>query len=776
MNPYGGMSFVGNLSNNSSQVVIFAGRPDTSISPSSWSPQLLHLFEWVNNDWKETTSNRFNNDSNQIIGTTHVFFADYNGDGKVDLISPTFTDANSDGVIYYWKNTGEHFVKQQIDVDNESHGAYVSDLNKDGFADLIVSWAPNPGIALGTPDGLQWHKDYLPGASICVGDFLGDGSVSIVSTDYPKNLTFYSVLWSLSFDANNNPQIKFVADLPTPRFQLNKWSSYNFGPQGEAISTPSHNCQSFAMDFNSDGLMDVVIISRPNLTNNSTWPFYSEVQFCKNTGNGQFVDVTDSVLVGYNNNSSACYQPLVGDFNGDGLQDIFLSQGDHVGYVSTSLLIQSPNGQFLDTGRSQFSKLFQDCIQKTKPLVSNGFAPGIVNGGGPMTIAKGGDGKYYVFTNITYLSDNATSTKEIIYATPLSILLTENSFVPPTIAVSTNDISLTVGETATISFTLSETSSDFELADVTASGGTLSNFSGSGISYTALFTPTPNSTTNAVLIVTSSKFTDAAGNNNTASNSVTMTVNTVLANSNNAPTAKTATLAAKKATEGSAFSYTLDSKQFSDADKDALTISATLQDNSTIPSWLTFNPTTKKLTGTPGYAAADNSSITIKFTADDGRGGTTFSTMVLNISNKATITGTSKADTIIAGAGNDTVNGGLGSDTLTGGLGNDTFVFNTKLGPANIDTITDFTSGDKIALAGSIFSKLKGDKDLSDNLYVQTIVGISTQDNNDYLFYDFESGRLYYDADGSGTKSKPIEVAIIGTGGVSLTANDFSIV
>jgi Ca2+-binding RTX toxin-like protein len=102
-------------------------------------------------------------------------------------------------------------------------------------------------------------------------------------------------------------------------------------------------------------------------------------------------------------------------------------------------------------------------------------------------------------------------------------------------------------------------------------------------------------------------------------------------------------------------------------------------------------------------------------------------------------------------------------------------LFNTKLGPANIDTITDFTSGDKIALSGSIFSKLKGDKDLSDNLYVQTIVGISTQDTNDYLFYDLESGRLYYDADGSGVKAA-VQVAIIGTGGVSLTANDFSIV
>jgi hypothetical protein len=38
-----------------------------------------------------------------------------------------------------------------------------------------------------------------------------------------------------------------------------------------------------------------------------------------------------------------------------------------------------------------------------------------------------------------------------------------------------------------------------------------------------------------------------------------------------------------------------------------------------------------------------------------------------------------------------------------------------------------------------------------------------------------ESGRLYYDADGSGVKAA-VQVAIIGTGGVSLTANDFSIV
>lgn len=328
---------------------------------------------------------------------------------------------------------------------------------------------------------------------------------------------------------------------------------------------------------------------------------------------------------------------------------------------------------------------------------------------------------------------------------------------PPTISISSNDSSLAVGETATISFNLSEASTNFALADVTASGGTLSNFSGSGTSYTALFTPTTNSTTNGVISVSSTKFTDAAGNNNTTSNTVTMSVNTVPINSNNAPTAKTATLAVKSATEGKAFSYALNSKHFSDADKDALTISATLQDNSTLPSWLTFNSITKKLTGTPGYAAGDTSSVTIKFTAEDGRGGKTSSTMLLNIINKATISGTAKADNIIAGAGadkisglagndsliggagNDILIGGAGNDTLTGGDGSDILVFDTKLGAVNVDTITDFVSGtDKLQFKKSIFKTLN------------------------FFNYDIESGEIYYDADGAGTKSQPILVAIIG--------------
>jgi hypothetical protein len=73
---------------------------------------------------------------------------------------------------------------------------------------------------------------------------------------------------------------------------------------------------------------------------------------------------------------------------------------------------------------------------------------------------------------------------------------------------------LTAGNTATITFVLSEDSTNFNASDVTVTGGTLSGFSGSGSTYTALFTPTANSNSSGVVRVASNAFNDAAGNAN----------------------------------------------------------------------------------------------------------------------------------------------------------------------------------------------------------------------------------------------------------------------
>ncbi|NBS64960.1 MAG: hypothetical protein EBT33_11525 [Betaproteobacteria bacterium] len=88
------------------------------------------------------------------------------------------------------------------------------------------------------------------------------------------------------------------------------------------------------------------------------------------------------------------------------------------------------------------------------------------------------------------------------------------------------------GASTTLLITLSEKATDFALADLTVAGGTVSSLtpvasSGDSIggysSYTATFTANGNLGDARTVSVSANKFTDAAGNNNTASNTLTLT-------------------------------------------------------------------------------------------------------------------------------------------------------------------------------------------------------------------------------------------------------------
>ena len=86
----------------------------------------------------------------------------------------------------------------------------------------------------------------------------------------------------------------------------------------------------------------------------------------------------------------------------------------------------------------------------------------------------------------------------------------------PTVSIASDKISLKGGDTATITFTLSEASATFGADDVTVAGGTVSGFTGSGTSYSATFTPAVNFTGNGTVTVAVARFTDTAGNSNAA--------------------------------------------------------------------------------------------------------------------------------------------------------------------------------------------------------------------------------------------------------------------
>ena len=137
--------------------------------------------------------------------------------------------------------------------------------------------------------------------------------------------------------------------------------------------------------------------------------------------------------------------------------------------------------------------------------------------------------------------------------------------------------------------------------------------------------------------------------------------------------------------------------------------------------------------------------------------------------------GGSGRDILSGGTGNDWLHGGTGADRLTGGQGRDNFVFDSKFGTSNVDTITDFTSGeDKIVISpwqvpGSGLTPLG----LWPGQFYAAAGATEGHDKSDRIIYDTASGALYYDVDGSGSKDA-VQIAVL-SGAPDLRSSDIAI-
>lgn len=125
-------------------------------------------------------------------------------------------------------------------------------------------------------------------------------------------------------------------------------------------------------------------------------------------------------------------------------------------------------------------------------------------------------------------------------------------------------------------------------------------------------------------------------------------------------------------------------------------------------------------------------------------------------------------DHLRGGAGDDVLNGGAGHDKMTGGAGYDTFVFDTVLGRANVDRISDFRSADDVfRLDSSVFVGLAAGA-LDAQAFV---IGKAAIDADDCIVYDKASGALLFDMDGVGGAAA-VRFATVDRG-TSLAADDF---
>jgi Ca2+-binding RTX toxin-like protein len=126
-----------------------------------------------------------------------------------------------------------------------------------------------------------------------------------------------------------------------------------------------------------------------------------------------------------------------------------------------------------------------------------------------------------------------------------------------------------------------------------------------------------------------------------------------------------------------------------------------------------------------------------------------------------TLVGNGGANALSGGNGNDLLNGGSGIDRLTGGGGADLFRLNsTPNASTNIDTLTDFRGvDDAIQLENAVFAKLVSVGVLPASNFAANTSGRAV-DGNDFVVYETDTGKLYYDADGSGAGAA-VQIALL---------------
>jgi Ca2+-binding RTX toxin-like protein len=158
--------------------------------------------------------------------------------------------------------------------------------------------------------------------------------------------------------------------------------------------------------------------------------------------------------------------------------------------------------------------------------------------------------------------------------------------------------------------------------------------------------------------------------------------------------------------------------------------------------------------------------------AIDGTGNALANTITGNQSANL-LSGGAGADILSGHGGADTLSGGAGIDSLAGGTGADKFLFDSGLSAtANVDQIVDFSVvDDTVVLDQSVFTSLTATGALATSAFY---AGTAAHDADDRIVYDSATGKLYYDADGSGAGAQILFAQM--HVGLALTSADFLIV
>ena len=233
-------------------------------------------------------------------GSGALFSADFNGDGKPDLLS-------SDGTLQLGNGNGTFTAGTQV----PGTPLAIADFNGDGKPDVLESGTGTLLVLLGNGNGTFKAAATTASAAalqpIAATDLNGDGKADVVGT-FGSNLVVYLSKGDGTFAAG---------------------VSYGLG-----VASPGSTIISFA-DFNGDGKTDVAVSTAGTGAG-------LEIVFLGN-GDGTFQAAKASAGI-----PSSCSSAFAvsGDFNGDGKPDLALNCPNTIGVFGVYILAGNGDGTF----------------------------------------------------------------------------------------------------------------------------------------------------------------------------------------------------------------------------------------------------------------------------------------------------------------------------------------------------------------------------------------------------------------------------------------------
>jgi hypothetical protein len=131
-------------------------------------------------------------------------------------------------------------------------------------------------------------------------------------------------------------------------------------------------------DLDNDGYPDICLVA----LDNETFPIY------RNTGKGDFVEVTSQSKMGQLSQPMSGYSPMIADFDNDGWKDIFVSRGHVQSLLASSHLVVAQNNTvFRNLGGMKFAALTAEAgFTAQAPSRHRGSAMGDLDGDGRLDI------------------------------------------------------------------------------------------------------------------------------------------------------------------------------------------------------------------------------------------------------------------------------------------------------------------------------------------------------------------------------------------------------